>query len=149
MSFFYVLPIIYHSLAHYVIWFSRISINLASRIGTTIGEDIAVRDDTRAVHRKRKKKIKMSRAHGKVQQKQHDVAKVVNKKEEYEAVRQRIRDQYLEKKVQSVCSATATPHCSIYVVIGGRRCKAESHRGEDRTGREGPQELASVVLDSG
>jgi hypothetical protein len=34
-----------------------------------------------------------------VQQKQQEVAKVVNKKEEFEAVRRRIREQYLEKKV--------------------------------------------------
>jgi hypothetical protein len=73
--------------------------NLASRVGQTIGEDIAVRDEVRADHKQRKKRMKKSSAGDKVQHKQQEVAKVVNRKEEFEAVRLRIRDQYLEKKV--------------------------------------------------
>lgn len=76
-----------------------IPVNLAKRVEETIGQDIAVRDVKRAVNKKRKNKLKKSRAHENVQVIQQKAAKVINKKEEFEAVRNRIREQYLEKKV--------------------------------------------------
>ena len=76
-----------------------ISINIAKRVEETIGQDIAVRDDKRAVNKKRKKHIKKTKAHDNVQSTQQKTAKVATKKEEFDAVRLRLRDQYLEKKV--------------------------------------------------
>lgn len=84
------------------LFFCSISLNLAKRVGETIGADIAVREETRVIHKKRKQKIKKFTAFDSVQQKQQQVAKIGNKKEEYEAVRNRIREQYLEKKVWKV-----------------------------------------------
>ena len=82
-----------------IVTLCSVPVHLADRVEKTIGEDIAVRDDRRAVNKKRRKKIDKNRAHDRVQQKQYDKASDVIKKEEFEAVRLRIREQYKERKV--------------------------------------------------
>ena len=76
-----------------------VPIQLQDRIGETIKEDIHVHEEKRLVEKKRKKKIKSGKTLYTIQKTQKKNDEIVIKREEYEAVRRRIKEQYLEKQV--------------------------------------------------
>ena len=78
---------------------NSVTINIASQIGETIKQDIAVKAEKREINKKRKKKLKQGKAHDTIQKEQQKIATLVEKREEFEAVRKRIREQYMEKQV--------------------------------------------------
>jgi phage terminase large subunit-like protein len=108
---------------------NSIPTNLHNRIGDTIKQEITVKEDRKVVQKARKKKIKKYKAFDNVQKTQQQVAKLVDKKGEFEAVRNRLREQYLEKKVGRLFFFVANMSSHLVSLIlwllgGGRRPQA-------------------------